>query len=795
MPNRTFNIIKKLTKESLVAVIFCLVFTLSIQILFVSFPIKATGDISKKGIDQTTQSETNTLPGHEIKWVISYKNSTGSVQSLILINDSIPVDTTFVPGSLKAPRDSIAEYSDDGGVNWSSTEPPSGVTDIRIIPIAVTSPSTSVSNRFNTPLDVVQIGQNGGQGHMAILYQDYVCSIYRHWPNRFTDAATPGINCFYKSSGLQMPNYPKYLSSTVGLDTPGSGDTNSNPSRDLMTSNRYDVFIRNGNVYFPAQRETDNGIACWSFNTDQNCGYTQLSTTGLGADFEHYSNIYGLVNVGDELFAFSYEKVLCMNLVTNSPCSGQPFSVASLGINYGDLSSYHNSAAKAFLLKNRYVFTSSSLRINLACFDTFTRTPCPNWTSFHTATGRGASMFYHYNTTTNAPDGVCISGEPGICYDENNNLLSYPSLIDERDSTYFFLPYDAEQIGSKTYIPNFLRSRQIQGQFEGMTTCYDWEISNWCTGFGTNGIATWNSNRTDVAYRYDPLTNCMYGNGNYGKIWTFNPVTGSEPCGSATINIKYNEQALYCDGTSMVSVYDKLKYIGGDSALNGVTTLILSVKDKNDILIKTGDLRPSGEISINDIPFGSNVSYGTITGLDTTELRVSGVSNQSGSVALGNQPVAIVLSTPKDPQICFNTIVSNSPTGTDISNTATLYTDTDIFSATTSLSLIVAIDLSLTKISSGGGDSRNGFIGKVYQGSIITYTLVATNNGSANANGNTVVVDTIPTGLTPLIDNGTNYTGSPNWICEYAAPNMTCTNTNSLPSGASTAVVLTAKVN
>ena len=762
-------------------------------------PVQATGDIAKKGIDQTTQSTTQTAPNREIKWVIDYKNSTGATESNVTVIDPIPVDTNYVAGSVQAPTGFTTEYSTDGGSTWLTTEPASGVTHIRFTGANITSPATSITDNFKAAASEIQTGVGGGDGYQPILYKGYVCASYHHWPNP-DEVNWVSISCFDKYTGITKPNYPSFFSSTSGVPTNFMGNGSSNPVADILTANKPHYSLIGGKLYYAAQRIADSGIACWNIELALNCGYTALSNTppaNLNLGNIGQGRIGGVANVGNKVYATVLDKLLCLDASTMLACVGSPYDLTSSGIDFAGNPSIADDNSTQFAIQNRYLFTSHWGKAN--CWDTVTNAICSNWVGLSANVGR--AQFKYYNTSTSQYEGVC-GITAGVCFKIDGTSVPIPNWFDVWNiqgqypgypGTAAYDWYSGENVGSRVFFSDYQVST---------TVCYDFAIPGKCTGFGQGDFWSYSgtnlsnkADRADYATAHDQETNCMYGLGHQAVLWTFDAITGATPCKVVAVNIKYTQTSLYCDGSLPTSIYGKVKYLGNQSALNGVSTLPLSIKDKNGLLIKIGNLKTTGEIDISDIPYGTSVSYGAIAGLNTTELSAAGFSNQSGSPALNGQVVTIILQTLKDPQICFNTTVTPNPIGNSITNMATLNNGTNTFSATASLSLVVTADMSLTKISSGGGNSTNGTIGKIYQGSTVTYTLVATNNGSANANGNIVVVDTIPIGLTPLINNGTNYTGSPNWICQYTAPNMTCTNTNSMANGTSATVVLTAKVN
>lgn len=92
---------------------------------------------------------------------------------------------------------------------------------------------------------------------------------------------------------------------------------------------------------------------------------------------------------------------------------------------------------------------------------------------------------------------------------------------------------------------------------------------------------------------------------------------------------------------------------------------------------------------------------------------------------------------------------------------------------------IVAPDLTITKTHTGN------FI----RGSTGTYTLAATNSGTAPTSGQVTVTDTLPTGLTPTAASGTG------WSCPISGQTVTCSRNDVLNANSSyPAITLTVNV-
>jgi hypothetical protein len=78
--------------------------------------------------------------------------------------------------------------------------------------------------------------------------------------------------------------------------------------------------------------------------------------------------------------------------------------------------------------------------------------------------------------------------------------------------------------------------------------------------------------------------------------------------------------------------------------------------DKTDTLFKTDttSIFTTGELNLDDIPYGTNVTYDTFTGLDTTQIRAEVILTGQ---TWGRNYLFQLNSTGDNPQICFDTTV------------------------------------------------------------------------------------------------------------------------------------------
>ena len=150
-------------------------------------------------------------------------------------------------------------------------------------------------------------------------------------------------------------------------------------------------------------------------------------------------------------------------------------------------------------------------------------------------------MYADYDARGN-PVGVCVTmgatsgNAPSVtCYDFAGNPLTPPAslaLLYPRGGTISlaFNPLTITVGGDlRSYFPFF----SMSGPYPGDTLCYDWTIQGLCPSFAyPDGHPGVNQGLTkDYGYAYDG--HCMYATGDYGYLFSIDPVTGGSPCSLA----------------------------------------------------------------------------------------------------------------------------------------------------------------------------------------------------------------------------------------------------------------------
>ncbi len=186
--------------------------------------------------------------------------------------------------------------------------------------------------------------------------------------------------------------------------------------------------------------------------------------------------------------------------------------------------------------------------------------------------------------------------------------------------------------------------------------------------------------------------------------------------------------------------------------------------------------------SSGTVMVGSNVDFtvtalnngpSDATGVQVTDQLPAGLSLVSATTISGSYTPATgvwnIGSLPSGATVTLTLTARVTATGS-LTNTArkTAETETDPNSANDTASVTItgqASDLTLAK----------SHVGSFVRGSSGTYSLVASNSGSAATAGLVTVTDTLPAGLTPTSATGTG------WSCGTAGQTVTCTRSDALP--------------
>lgn len=409
------------------------------------------------------------------------------------------------------------QYSTDG-TTWSGSAPSDRSTIVGVKSagdIAKTSPSNFQST--TTALLMANAADfsagSGGDGFNVTFAGDRVYNVYHH-------AATIQLDCHLKATG----------DSCYGAATNFAGYSTPNSSQGFWHASDSKMFV-------PVMRNSDKkaGIACINLavlTAPALCStpFVALGQTNSG------TNMSGPAQVGSKLFMPNPHDwdMLCFDMETAAACTSNGWLMGDTdkvravgGTLYGRAS---NIGGKVFF----------STKNNLGCFDPVINDRCVG-SSPVAISGQPAPQFPMFSVKSTT--GVLL----GACFFSTQQCLDTAGLV-----TTTILPaalatwmtahplpswntYDAGQAGewnNRIYFPV-----GPSGSATNDIYCFSFTTSLACASFvGTNAAG---ANIELYSIQADPeQSNCLWTNGNNGRITTLNASTGQAGCASATATVR-----------------------------------------------------------------------------------------------------------------------------------------------------------------------------------------------------------------------------------------------------------------
>ncbi len=373
-------------------------------------------------------------------------------------------------------------------------------------------------------------GNGGGDGWAVALSKTAVYNVFHH-----QDSIQ--VACHYQETAK-----PCYSPETI---------TEPGTNAEFASSGQPGLYLNqaNGRLYVYATRLDDStaGVVCINTeeamtNTDPFCGFTALSAKG---DAPLQGGISGTSNpmlVGRHWYAFSYvsgagqegtkNTLLCFDVSTGEPCSGQPFSV-DLGGGVVSDGGFPSPATAA--IGDKVIIPIDIGGVNrLACFDDSTQTSCggewPATLSFAYAGDYGAP--FPLMDATGKIIGLCLPTSTDQCFNLEGEATATPSGLTSvvTGSTPWNGP--AFVLGPRVYIPN--------GNAEAVE-CFDYSKDAGCEHFPK----TFPPGEFDYLYTVNPdpqRPTCIWVNSDADggelpvQIESFDAYTG-EACGQGTVRV------------------------------------------------------------------------------------------------------------------------------------------------------------------------------------------------------------------------------------------------------------------
>jgi hypothetical protein len=615
---------------------------------------KSAQDVTRPGANPVGHSDT-------LNWTVSYADNDTGGPAQATVTDPVSGGQTYVPGSLQVPPGWAPSWSTDGST-FQNTDPGASTVAVRATNPTARQGGTNLGDLLLAPVQPTATS-TGGDGFTPILHRTASGEIQAWNMFHHLVPSAPKVVCSDLTTGQPCAGgpWPRPVNTAVGpLGSGSTGDIASTLTPQYVHDpGRPDV------VYYAAITSAAVGVGCLDMEAQANCGFVPLAATGSGGA----NGLAGLVAAGGNVYGVGSDgRVLCMTIATRAPCAGQPFPAIVPANNNVFGANYMGSLA----LVNGKVFASSAPGGGtpvLGCFDPATGATCTGW-STPKAVGPAGSTTYDaytaYDTSGNAV-GACSTtvGNPtaaATCYAVDGSALAAPTVFGA-------LPADQLVFNPETFVAPDGHLRSYFGIWGGAvgggTVCYDWTRAAACAGFplplthpNVNGGAT-----RDYGYVYDPTTQCLFGLGDAGVLFSEDPITGSSPCIHSGASVSLAPTSFYCDGASgHVQGYQNATLEGVNLANVDLATSTTDVTDTDGTHIASPPFAPDGTVDL------SGISPAAHPGIVVT---VHLVLNNSNDFASGHQPHLVVAFRGDPPQVCFHTTVAASCTATGVSDTAT----------------------------------------------------------------------------------------------------------------------------
>ncbi|HEX2912261.1 MAG TPA: isopeptide-forming domain-containing fimbrial protein [Chloroflexia bacterium] len=698
--------------------------------------LAAAGDVTKSGTDTTTGSTTVTLPGRTIQWVVGYNNSTGQIQNPATLTDQIKDGQQYVVGSLKLPPSWSGSFSNNGGSSYgyspvagsSGTDPT--VTTLLATGTNIPSPATGAVGTIGSLSLPASVVAGGGDGWRPIFSADgkriYVINHHtggNAWSTTQVGNGSPIINCFDIASNALCSGFPQAIYGGNGYA--------------VSTGFRPEEFVVNNQFFFPGVTRglvtggfATAGLACFDMSTNAPCTTPFVPLFNVPSTGDFGRAVDGLIRVNNSAFLVTSNDgvVRCYTFPAYGSCGAyQAFSSSGGIAAYTSNILIGNNLYSTYAVDTTNSNSLTSVRLYLGCTDITTMGGCVNFTSakslpLGTTPPAGSwgqkGYIWSYKSPTGGDYAVCVVSHlaalsGGIaCYRIDDNSFSavapppnlFASLSIGGGSDIIFT--QAKNIGTKLYQPAW--TVDSSGTFgASRSLCYDFATQAACSTWnnGTGAPMSWSFGMPND-YEYTQYGKCLYGYGDRGILWSFDPSTGASPCtAEQTATLTATPSQYYCDGKTDAQhsiAWDKVKLI--DPVPAGMTSLTANVYNgqTNQLLVSNGNMLPGG-LDLSAINYAQN---------PVLRVDIQGQGQWPSSLNAG------LFFKGDKPQMCYKTLVPASYTLKLVTDTAT----------------------------SGGGDSGTATLAipgisiakavdkaQAAPGDTLTYTLTVKNTGGTGS--------------------------------------------------------------
>ena len=561
---------------------FSIFYFLTAALIYLTFSnsVLANGIISKNYFNTLGVPLTEINQGENYKITVAYTNLGSTIEETSIVNFIGP-NQTYVPNSLQLPK--YWTLGPDTDLAPASTNPHFEVIGAAgpVNGVGKLGPNTAVADtKIHASIKSIATGAaGGGDGYVPIIYENpaktksRICEIYHHDHGMPPNEFGARINCQDFTTGDQLPGYPRLMSD----DIPTNAMT-----WNYVTGRDADIVLRGSKVYAAAVKSNFvAGILCYDIQLDAPCSpsFIPLSQAGADVGLIYATGLTGVYQYQDYMYMADYSvigtggnkpRIYCWNIATNAYCNG--FDDNGYVVDY---------ATPEFItlnvMSNHVILADSAGTAgSLACMDIGAGGALTNCANFPKTTNRNVSPVQYLDNAGNEI-GFCVlnfvANNPPLCYDFVGNVLTPLPFMDPANFAY---SGSSLKLDTKVYYPTF----------KNAVYCWDFSLSDtpqggYCPDFKDNGDAThppipglrrWkypNFGETTDGIVPDPweyamsqYEGCIYGLGDTGTLWTFEPKNAKAPCirHIGTTNVS-SIQSSSCSATAPVNNVTKYGWI------------------------------------------------------------------------------------------------------------------------------------------------------------------------------------------------------------------------------------------
>lgn len=492
-----------------------------------------------------------------------------------------------------APAGWVLTYSTDG-TNFTAPEPTTEAGWALIRAVRATgavesqgattdgkqiASKTTVDN--STPSGIFSGTSASGDG-WDVIFDDrgYIYNVFHHDGNG--GAGNGAIDCHTRAGGACPGTWP-YPLTAGGMHTP----QRSSGWYDSVTKRMWLNISSNSHAGFVCLNLSDMTAANKWCGGSQATAFVKLDTVTMQAGYAYngscsnepyyYTCISQMTEWNGRLFAWTIDAnhFLCLDTTlpgSGGACANTPLTIPGLD----QLEGHHPIVA----WQGRIYSTASWYQPLITCVDAMTMAPCPGWSGSYTRniTSRGERVMV-IPDSTGKQVGVCYLqySKSMVCFDAAGASLTPPSAF----ATAFATGQVASRVQSGNW-PQTTGTRVYWGtgawDTNGYLYCWDFALNSGAGGSCTN----WSVRKTDLHYTavLDPVNNnCLWTNGDDGRIQSWDTVTGVAGCSSMSTQVEFPTDVavprMGCDASSAISGWRRFK-LEGPASFSGATLTVVT---------------------------------------------------------------------------------------------------------------------------------------------------------------------------------------------------------------------------